>query len=81
VKYNVQESQYLNFKLPSNLPIGDYDVIFCNPAGYYKASLSTNFSKIRVVGFVSSFISTLTGSQVVTISGDKLKTIKKYLNT
>lgn len=81
VKYNVQEDRYINFKLPSNLPQGDYDIIFCNPAGYYKASLSTNFSKIRVVGFIPAFVTSLTGTQIITLSGNTLKSIKKYLSS
>ena len=81
LKYNVQEAEYINFKLPSNLPLGDYDFVFCNPAGYYKASSSTNFSKLKVVGFVTSFIYSITGSQIITIAGDKLKTSKKYFDT
>lgn len=48
-EFNVVNSNYLEFYLPKNLPIGFYDIIFCNPAGYYKASNSKKFAYINVV--------------------------------
>lgn len=47
--FKVINNNILEFFLPKNLPLGYYDILFCNPAGYYKASNSKKFAYINVV--------------------------------
>lgn len=37
-KYKVINNSELSLKLPTYLNAGNYDVIYCNPAGYFKMS-------------------------------------------
>lgn len=48
VEYNLISSSRIEFKLPLNILKGDYDIIFCNQAGYFKASKDETFKKITV---------------------------------
>jgi len=46
-KYTVtEEGNRLEFFLPTNLPVGDFDIIFCNQAGYAKISDEKKILKI-----------------------------------
>ena len=42
----------IQFKLPEDLLIGNYDIIYFNGAGYYKASSSTRFTYFTVVSSI-----------------------------
>jgi hypothetical protein len=42
-------STILQFMLPSNLPIGNYDILYFNNAGYYKASQTSRFTYFKVL--------------------------------
>ncbi len=48
VKYSLITPSKIEFKLPENLIKGDYDIIFCNQAGYYKASKDERFKKLTI---------------------------------
>lgn len=49
VKYEVSDNKQIRCKLPEDLVDGDYDFIFCNPAGYTKASKLKTFEKLSIV--------------------------------
>lgn len=46
--FTVNSNNILEFNLPENLPTGKYDIIYCNPAGYFKASINNKFKYIIV---------------------------------
>ena len=48
-KYTVKENYILEFYLPNNLLIGNYDIIYINEAGYFKASDSKRFTYFRIL--------------------------------
>jgi len=48
-EFSIVSDSQVTFYLPENLPPGKYDVIYCNPAGYTKASKSKRFKLITVV--------------------------------
>ena len=54
VPYEVVNNSQIRFNLPEDMPLGNYDIIFCNPAGYYKASRLSTFTTLSVVA-LSSF--------------------------
>jgi hypothetical protein len=47
--YDVIENYILEFKLPQNLLEGNYDILYFNDAGYYKASNSKRFTYFEVI--------------------------------
>lgn len=47
-EYNIINENRLEFFIPS-IPAGIYDIIFCNPAGYTKASKSSKFATLSVI--------------------------------
>jgi hypothetical protein len=47
--YDVIENYILEFKLPQNLLEGNYDILYFNDAGYYKASNSKKFTYFEVI--------------------------------
>lgn len=47
--YKVTNNNTLEFYLPIYLSAGGYDVIFCNPAGYFKLSSKTDTLPISVI--------------------------------
>jgi len=47
--YQILNNYVLEFALPNFLIQGKYDIIYCNPAGYYKASSNKKFNFINVV--------------------------------
>jgi hypothetical protein len=49
VPYNIINNNQIRFKVPNDLPAGEYDIIFCNPAGYVKASTSTEFALLSII--------------------------------
>ena len=48
VRYTLVSPTKIEFKLPNDLIKGDYDIIFCNQAGYYKASNDERFFKLTI---------------------------------
>lgn len=49
VEYEALSNNVIRCKLPHDIPVGDYDLIFCNPAGYVKASSIKTFFKLTVL--------------------------------
>ena len=49
ISYVTVNNNEINFKLPENLSVGDYVVIFCNPAGY---TISSNNNKNYIIRIV-----------------------------
>lgn len=69
----------LEFTLPQ-VPQGSYDIIFCNPAGYSKASNSNKFISIYVNDKNSlSFYSISGNKNIFTINDIQIVTISKYI--
>jgi hypothetical protein len=48
-KYEVIQNYYLIFNLPNNLLEGNYDILYFNDAGYYKASNSRKFTFFTIL--------------------------------
>ena len=48
VDYTLINPNRLEFKLPEDIVKGDYDIIFCNQAGYFKASNDERFVKLSI---------------------------------
>jgi hypothetical protein len=81
IEYSVINENEIQFKLPDDIPLGDYDVIFCNPAGYAKASNTRNFDKITITEFIPELLSSVIPNRgIITMSGKNIETIKKYLD-
>lgn len=49
-KYDIVENYILQFELPSNLMNGNYDIIYMNDAGYFKASNTKRFTYFTLSG-------------------------------
>lgn len=49
ISYTTVSNNEINFKLPENLSVGNYVIIFCNPAGYTISSSNSKNYIIRVV--------------------------------
>lgn len=47
-KYDIVENYIVQFKLPENLLAGNYDIVYFNDAGYFKASDTKNFTYFEV---------------------------------
>lgn len=47
-KYDIVENYILKFNLPHNLLAGNYDIIYFNDAGYFKASNAKRFTYFTV---------------------------------
>lgn len=47
--FNVVDENTVQFTLPTNLKIGNYDIIYMNAAGYFKASDSKKFTYFSVI--------------------------------
>jgi len=70
-EYKIIDTNKIEFYLPVDLIFGKYDVIFCNPAGYYKASSNKKFKYIII-----------NDNNLFSISGKYLKTIdNKYIKS
>lgn len=48
-EFSILNNNTIEFNLPTNLIPGEYDVIFCNPAGQIKASNNKKFNYIIVI--------------------------------
>ena len=48
-EYDIIQNYILEFKLPQNLLEGNYDILYFNDAGYYKASNSKRFTYFEVI--------------------------------
>jgi hypothetical protein len=46
--YEIISAEVLNIRLPSNLPIGKYEIIFCNEAGYTTSRKQNKLPLIEV---------------------------------
>lgn len=67
-EYSVVENYILQFKLPPNLPVGNYDIIYFNDAGYFKASNTKKFTYFTVNGSLITPTPTPTVTPTVTPS-------------
>ena len=65
-EYNVVENYILQFKLPANLSVGNYDIIYFNDAGYFKASSTKRFTYFTVNGSLVTPTPTVTQTPTVT---------------
>ena len=55
LEYDVLDAgNILEFKLPENLLVGNYDILYFNGAGYYKASQTSRFTYFSVVSALPS---------------------------
>lgn len=52
-EYTVTENNILTFNLPENLLAGNYDILYFNGAGYYKASETSRFTYFTVTNSLS----------------------------
>jgi hypothetical protein len=79
--FNIIDKNNATFSLPGVLQLGLYDVIFCNPAGYKKASLNKKYNYIQVLRDepIGAPVVTFNGANIVTFSGIPVTTITKYL--
>ena len=70
LKYDIIEGgTILQFRLPHDLKIGNYDILYFNDAGYYKASNTKRFTYFKVTSGIEAFIvptPTLTPTQTPT---------------
>jgi hypothetical protein len=81
IEYRLISENEIQFILPKDIPLGDYDVIFCNPAGYGKASNTKNFDKITITEFIpEALTSVIPNRGIITLNGRNIETIKKYLD-
>ena len=48
-KFVLVSNNEVVFDLPYNLPVGKYDIIYCNPAGYVSALKTKSFKGIEVI--------------------------------
>lgn len=48
-EYDIAENYILKFKLPNNLLEGNYDIVYFNDAGYFKASNTDRFTYFNVI--------------------------------
>jgi hypothetical protein len=53
-EYEIVENYILQFNLPANLLLGNYDIIYFNDAGYFKASNTKRFTFFTVTTSFSS---------------------------
>lgn len=80
VKYTPINATEIQFLMPANLPLGAYDIIFCNPAGYVIGSQTKRFGKIILTDFEPVPVETFNNQTLETFEEDPIKTIKKYLD-
>jgi len=97
INYNVRDNNTLDFTLPADLISADYDIIICNPAGYTKASSQIALKVLKVVGvfeynsltlrreflydYAPSATLSLNAEEVVSINGDTITTIERFLTS
>lgn len=67
-KFDIVENYIIQFKLPENLLIGNYDILYLNDAGYYKASKSKRFTYFSVISSLSSIRQNITPTPTPTQS-------------
>ncbi len=65
-EYNVVENYILQFELPSDLPVGNYDIIYFNDAGYFKASSTKRFTYFTVNSSPTPYTPTPTPTPSIT---------------
>lgn len=76
--YNIVSNNIIEFYLNKDLLGGNYDIIFCNPSGYVKASTKLMSGVFQVPGiFEYKSFSTISGNTITTINqNEPLQTIK-----
>jgi hypothetical protein len=77
VDFIVLNNNTLQFTIPPNILPGNYDIIFCNPAGYAKASNTTFFRGLSVVGVITNQVvegvASINGNNsIISINGSKI---------
>lgn len=77
-KYKILNNNTLEFNLSKDLLGGNFDIIFCNPAGYVKASAKIKSSVFNVPGiFEYKSFSTISGNTITTINqNEPMQTLK-----
>lgn len=82
VEFTILNNNTLQFTLPQNIPTGNYDIIFCNPAGYIKASETTFFKGLSVIAgagmrLPEDVIAAIAGENtILSINGNNIVSIK-----
>jgi hypothetical protein len=76
--YNIVSNNIIEFYLSKELLGGSYDIIFCNPSGYVKASTKLLSSVFFVPGiFEYKTFNTISGNTLITINQNQtIQTIK-----
>ncbi len=78
VNFSILNNNTLQFTLPPGILPGKYDIIFCNPAGYVKASNTTLFKGLSVVGDIpratsgNSIGSIDNNNTIISINGSRI---------
>lgn len=47
--YTIISDSEVKLNLPENLPPGEYDIVFCNPAGYVTAKSNKKFKGLVII--------------------------------
>jgi hypothetical protein len=80
IPYKIDNNNHIEFSLPKSIPLGVYDIVFCNPAGYVLGSSIPSFNKIIVKEFKKGKITSIGGDDsITTFAGDNIVTIGTYL--
>ena len=77
IDFSVLSNNQLEFNLPRNIVDGSYDIIFCNPAGYVKASTTPFFKGLSAIivnnAEPNTIIKTISNeNNILTISGNNI---------
>lgn len=77
-KYKILNNNTLEFNLSKDLLGGNFDIIFCNPAGYIKASTKLKSSVFNIPGiFENRAFYTISGNPITSINlKETMQTIK-----
>lgn len=82
-RYNIVDNNTLNFYLPDFLSAGNYDLIFCNPAGYDKLSNYINipFSVVKGIFEPKEVLNISGENNILSINGNNIVTIQETVLT
>lgn len=83
VNFNKINNNTIEFFLPENIVTGNYDIIYCNPAGYVKASSTSFFKGLSTLAIkkiepvLVDVINTINGENIIlSINGNNIVPIK-----
>lgn len=76
-RYKIISNNAISFYLPDFLSAGNYDLIFCGPAGYDKLSnyVTNPFKVVKGVFIPEEFFSINGENTILSINGDDIVTI------